>query len=85
MATKRKKAPGGSRPLPPGRKKSAGLSIKFSTEERSTIDRAAEADHIKAVPWARSILMSAAEYRIQGITIGEAFAAAMKARGLLQK
>jgi hypothetical protein len=85
MAIKRRKAPGGSRPLPPGKRREKPMPLKLSTSERSVIDRAAEMDHDKPVGWTRRVAVIAAEHRIQGITIQEAYAAAMIARGQIQK
>lgn len=81
MATKRKKATGGSRPLPPDKVRSKPMPLKFSTSERSVIDRAAELDHDKPVNWTRRTAVTAAEYRLQGITAQEAYAAAAALRG----
>ena len=85
MATKRKKAPGGSRPLPPDKKRSKPLPLKLSTSERSVIDRAADLDHDKPVNWTRRMAVTAAEYRIQGVSIEAAYEAAMVARGQTRK
>jgi hypothetical protein len=85
MATKRKRATGGSRPLPPDKKKSKPMPLKLSASERSVIDQAAALDHDKPVPWTRRIAVTAAEFRIQGISIDAAFEAAMLARGQTRK
>jgi hypothetical protein len=85
MATKRKKAPGGSRPLPPEKKRGKPLVLKLSMSERSVIDRAAELDHDKPVPWTRHVVIAVAEYRVQGNHLEAAYEALKQSREQTRK
>ena len=84
MSEKTKKR--GRPPLSPKKRRVAGLSLKFLPQVREQIDHAARLDKDEAAPWGRRICEIAAEHRIvHGITIQEAYAAAMVARGLTRK
>lgn len=76
----------GRKPLPTGSKRTGRLSLKFLPAARSQIDKAAALDKNDAAGWGRIVCELAADYRVvHGITIQEAFAEAMKARGLAGK
>lgn len=68
---------------PPGKKRTGRLSLKFLPQARDQIDKAAALDKDEPSGWGRRVCEIAAEHRvIYGITIQEAFAEAMKSRGL---
>jgi hypothetical protein len=55
-----KKAKMGRPPVPKKLAKGALLSVRFSTDERKALERAAERDGIRLSEWARRALLSAA-------------------------
>ena len=61
------------------------MVMKLSASERSVIDRAAELDHDKSVPWTRRIAVAVAEHRVQGIHLEAAYEALRRAREQTQK
>lgn len=76
-----------ARGRPPSPQKRTGrLSLKFLPQAREQIDKAAALDKDEPSGWGRRICEIAAEHRVvHGITIQEAFAAAMAARAHLRK
>jgi hypothetical protein len=84
MAVKSKRR--GPRPRPPEQKRTGRLSLKFLPKVLEQVSEAASLDKDEPAPWGRRVCEIAAEYRVvHGITIQEAYAAAMAARGLLRK
>lgn len=84
MSEKTKKR--GRPPLPLKKKRIAPLSLKFLPQVREQIDEAAALDKDEAAGWGRRVCEIAAEYRVvHGITIQEAYAAAMAARAPTRK
>ena len=76
----------GRPPLPLKQKRTVPLSLKFLPQAREQIDKAAALDKDEPAGWGRRICEIAAEHRVvHGITIQEAYAAAMAARGLVRK
>ncbi len=75
MPSKPKKR--GPKVLPADQKRTKGMPIKFRPPERTLVDRAAEMDHDKPYNWGRRVLVTVAEHRLCGITLDEAYAAAL--------
>ena len=76
----------GRPPSPPGKKRTGRLYLKVLPQALEQIERAAALDKDDPSGWGRRICEIAAEHRVlHGITIQEAFAAAMAARAQIRK